>query len=176
MEWDASDVTDFIADQLFEDGFDDGLDGVKDVFNGTENSGQDEAVGSVTWCTVDLTNLDISELNSSDGMVDEQNNENLWMAQSDEENNNNYMEERRFVRDANLKNQTQMNGTSANCLEELQNREIKFLDARTRRASKGVKQPPIMGDNDVIWPSVLLNYTKNVDPSISPHHYCTSQK
>lgn len=43
---------------------------------------------------------------------------------------------------------------------------------RSRRNSRKVRQPAVVGDNNVMWPSVLLNYTKNVDNSaVSPHHY-----
>ncbi|XP_043275200.1 uncharacterized protein [Venturia canescens] len=43
---------------------------------------------------------------------------------------------------------------------------------RSRRSSRKVRQPAVVGDNNVLWPSVLLNYTKNADNSaVSPHHY-----
>ncbi|XP_076236789.1 uncharacterized protein LOC143180735 [Calliopsis andreniformis] len=172
VEWDASDVSDFIANQLLEGGFD--SDDVKDIFNSSENRDEED---SLTWCNVDLSKLSINGNDTSDGIVDEENNRHVWtIPQRDEESNNNYIEEKRFEEDANLKNQTQLCGVSRNCVEELQKEnESGFLDTWSRRVSKGVEQSPIVGDNDVIWPSVLLNYTRNIDPSISPHHYCRPQ-
>lgn len=61
--------------------------------------------------------------------------------------------------------------TNSRCADD--NREgSSILGLRKqRRSPKRVLQPTVIGDNNVLWPGVLLNYTKNVDPESSPHHH-----
>ncbi|XP_012287043.1 uncharacterized protein LOC105703313 [Orussus abietinus] len=47
---------------------------------------------------------------------------------------------------------------------------------RTRRSPARVRQSVVSGDNNVTWPGVLLNYTKNIDPITSPHHHAINAK
>ena len=178
VEWDVSSVSDFIAKQLLEDGLT--SDNIKDIFASSESSVQDvDVIDSVTWSNLDLTKLNIND--TSDVITDEQNNESdLSVPQGEVENNNNYIRDEEFVVHENFKNQTQLGyvSTDGNVIEESENYDgiQRILDTRRSRTPLGgVKQPPV-GDNDVIWPSVLFNYTKDIDPSTSPCHYYRSQK
>ncbi|XP_078032985.1 uncharacterized protein LOC144467873 [Augochlora pura] len=176
VEWDVKSVSDFIANQLIEDGLT--SENIKNIFATTTASVQEQVnFDSVTWSNVDLTKLDLNDdpAVGHGPVVDEENN--LTILEANEESNNNSTEGTKFVENANLKNQQPLLGyitKDEDAAEETRkNDEAKNrLDSwRTRRASRKVKQSPIMGDNDVIWPSVLLNYTKNVDNISSPHHY-----
>ncbi|XP_076636683.1 uncharacterized protein LOC143349369 [Colletes latitarsis] len=176
VEWDVNSVSDFIANQLMEDGL---SDDITSIFASTSAEQDADGIDSVTWTNVNLTKLNLNEADAPVSAIDEQNNENnLTVSEIEEERNNNYIEEKNEY----LRNQeTRLHyGTeSENNSKALQNRDRSktLLDVRrTRRSSKKVKQSPIVGDNDVIWPSILLNYTKNIDPAISSHRYCISQK
>ncbi|KOC62826.1 hypothetical protein WH47_02529 [Habropoda laboriosa] len=178
MEWDVSmsvnSMSDFITNQLMEDRF--VSDNVKNVFDCTENPAQN--MNSVTWFNVDLYKLDLNE-DATVADSDEQNNENnLTITEIVEEKNNNYIENKESVMDTNLKNQTQVNhmveGQNSTGETQPERGIERFFNIRkTRRTTKTVKQSPITGDNDVTWPSVLLNYSnnKNINPFNSPHHY-----
>ncbi|XP_043262102.1 uncharacterized protein LOC122402957 [Colletes gigas] len=175
VEWDVNSVSDFIANQLMEDGL---SDNITSIFASTSAAQDEDGIDSVTWTNVNLTKLNLNEVDATVPAIDEQNNENnLTVSEIEEERNNNYIEEKNEY----LRNQeTRLNyGTeSENNSKGSQNRDRSktLLDVRrTRRTSKKVKQSPIVGDNDVIWPSILLNYTKNIDPAISSR-YCISQK
>ena len=47
---------------------------------------------------------------------------------------------------------------------------VNLSTRKKRHGLRKVRQPPVVGDNNILWPGVLLNYTKNIDPSTSPHH------
>lgn len=40
---------------------------------------------------------------------------------------------------------------------------------KTRRSSRNVRRPPIVGENNIVWPGILLNYTNNFDVAGSLH-------
>ncbi|XP_016922938.1 uncharacterized protein LOC108004494 [Apis cerana] len=184
VEWDVSTVSDFIANQLLEGRIDDDDDN-ENVFNPTANSDQNEnRFASVTWFNVDLSKLDLNEDDVSiDNGQDDENN--LTITEIEKESNNNYIQSEKSLMNTNARNETKLS-----CLNEdkimCNERERKERNEegmkrfheiqRTKRLIRTVKQVPIVGDNNVIWPSVLLNYTKNIDSSNSPHHYKKSQK
>ena len=181
VEWDVNSVSDFIANQLLEDGLT--SDNIKNIFASSESSVQDvDVIDCVTWSNLDLTKLNINENDTTDVITDEQNNESdLSVPQGEVENNNNYIRDEEFVVHENFKNQAQPGyvSTDGNVIEESDNYDgiHRFLDTeRSRRPLESAKQPQILGDNDVIWPSDLFNYTKDIDPSTSPQHYYRSQK
>lgn len=98
VEWDVNAVSDFIANQILEDGFQNVLDAMDNSDPGTEE------IGSVTWFNIDLSKLDLNEETTTVSVVDEQNNQSNMKMKfeiENEENNNNR------VMDENLKNQTQ---------------------------------------------------------------------
>ncbi|XP_034189357.1 uncharacterized protein LOC117608404 [Osmia lignaria lignaria] len=98
VEWDVNAVSDFIANQILEDGFQNVLDAMDNSDPGTDE------IGSVTWFNIDLSKLDLNEETTTVSVVDEQNNQSNMKMKFDienEENNNNH------VMDENLKNQTQ---------------------------------------------------------------------
>lgn len=170
VEWDVETVSDFIANQLLEDRYTGNND--ENVFDSSESPSQSENVDSVTWYNVDLSKL---ELNGNEVSNEESNDESLTTCGNVEERNNNYIQSEepvvdltnRVVEDENNAEKTEDDE------EESEEQGIKrFLECRrTKRAYRTVKQLPIVGENEVLWPSVLLNYTKNIDPSNSPHHY-----
>ena len=172
VEWDVNTMSDFIANQLLEDTFANMDD--ENVFDSTENSDRDaNRLDSVAWFNVDLSKLDLNEENITVTVTQVQDNENnSIISKNEEETNNNYTQSRESVVNANLKNQTQLACVvqDENNAKETQSPK-KFLDVRKTRSYRTVKQLPVVGDNEVIWPSVLLNYTRNIDPSNSPHHY-----
>ncbi|XP_033330615.2 uncharacterized protein LOC117222797 [Megalopta genalis] len=176
VEWDVKSVSDFIANQLFEDELASG--NIKNIFATATASVQEHVdFDSVAWSTVDLTKLDLKDdAGIGDGpAVDEENNSTAL--EIDDESNNNCTESTEFAEDTDLMNEqphlSYVTKDEDAADESRRNDEVKTcLDSRrTRRASRKVRQSPAMGDNDVIWPSVLLNYTKNVDNISSPHHY-----
>lgn len=170
VEWDVNSVSHFIANQFLEDGLT--SEDIKNMFATTTTNVQDhDQVDTITWTNVDLTKLDLNE-DATIGdvaVVDEENNPTVL--EIEEESNNNFAESMMFVEDASFKH---LDREGEDAAEESRNdHEVKscHITRKTRRASRKVKQSPIMGDNDVIWPSVLLNYTKNVDNISSPHHF-----
>ncbi|KAK1137510.1 hypothetical protein K0M31_002015 [Melipona bicolor] len=173
VEWDVNTMSDFIANQLLEKTFVNMDD--ENIFDSTENSSQDaNRLDSVTWFNVDLSKLDLNEKDITVTVTEAQDKNNSIISENEEETNNNYTQSKESVVNANLKNQTQLDCVveDENNPEETQSPEKgikKFLDIRTR-SYRTVKQSPVVGDNEVIWPSVLLNYTRNIDPSNSPHH------
>ncbi|XP_076176017.1 uncharacterized protein LOC143151097 [Ptiloglossa arizonensis] len=182
VKWDVNSVSDFIANQLLEDRLT--SDNIKSIFATTSSPVQDaNEIDSVTWSNVDLMKLNLNENDTTVPITDEQNNENnLIMPENEDENNNNYTKDMRFMADMYLGDQqTQLNyvATGENNMETSQNHDAleTFLDFRkTRRSLGSIKQSPIAGDNDVIWSGILFNYTENIDPNISSHHYCISYK
>ncbi|XP_054000954.1 uncharacterized protein LOC128888256 [Hylaeus anthracinus] len=162
VEWDVSSVSDFIANQLLEDGLT--SDNIQSIFGDKTSPVQDvDGVDTVTWSNVDLMKIN---LNGDDTLRDEENNESKFtVAEIEEERNNNYIGNVKFV-DSYLENrQTQAKRVSDGNVDvgEPQDHDETFRDGRgNRRSPKGV-QPSIMSDNDVTWPSILTNYTKNVD-------------
>ncbi|KZC08196.1 PREDICTED: uncharacterized protein LOC107186403 [Dufourea novaeangliae] len=161
VEWDVSSVSDFIANQLLEDGLT--SENIKTIF--TTGSVQNvDAVDSVTWSNVDLTKLCLNEEDLP--VVDEENNEDhSTMVKIEGERNNNCIEDKMFVVDANLKNQQMFLSrvkTDGNDIEDSQSDE---------EASRNVQQSTIVIDNDAIWPSVLLSYTNGIDNIGSSYHY-----
>ncbi|XP_076650725.1 uncharacterized protein LOC143357910 [Halictus rubicundus] len=174
VEWDVNSVSDFIANQLLEEGLT--SQNMKNMFATTTTTVQDhDQVDAIAWTNVDLTKLRLNEDATSGDVtvIDEQNNPTVL--EIDEESNNNFPECITFVEDTTLKNQQEhFDHDGEDAVEESRNNhEVKscLVTRKTRRASRKMKQSPIMGDNDVIWPSVLLNYTKNVDNISSPHHF-----
>ncbi|XP_031848649.1 uncharacterized protein LOC116434056 [Nomia melanderi] len=166
VEWDAKSVSDFIANQLLEDGL--AGENIKTIFAGTA-VGDCNPIDSVSWSNVDLTKLDLNEEDVA--VIDEENNSTVL--QIEEESNNNCTRDGTFVEDVNLKNQQGYLDWVAEGVDDVDHEATKScLDIRrNRKASRKAKHSPIVGDNDVIWPSVLLNYTTNVDRISSPHHY-----
>ncbi|XP_014469376.1 PREDICTED: uncharacterized protein LOC106741660 [Dinoponera quadriceps] len=41
---------------------------------------------------------------------------------------------------------------------------------KTRRSSRNARKAPIVGENNVVWPGVLLNYSNSFDVAASPPH------
>ncbi|OAD53183.1 hypothetical protein WN48_10696 [Eufriesea mexicana] len=181
VEWDVESVSDFIANQLLEDRYTGNND--ENVFDSSESPSQTENLDSVTWHNVDLSKLELNGNEVSVATINEEcDDNNLTVCENPEERNNNYVGSEESVTDANLENQIRSNRVveGENNAEKTQEEEEeneeqgikRFLEIRrTKRAYRTVKQLPIVGDNEVLWPSVLLNYTKNIDPSNSPHHY-----
>lgn len=174
VEWDVSSVSNFIANQLLEDGLT--SENIKNMFATTTTTDQDHnEIDTITWTNVDLTKLDLNDdatpgnVLIDEAVIDEENNPTVL--EIDEESNNNFAESIMFVGNTHSKNHQEEDEDAAE--ESRNNHEAKSyrVTRKTRRASRKVKQSPIMGDNDVIWPSVLLNYTKNVDNISSPHHF-----
>ena len=177
VEWDVSTMSDFIANQLLENTFTNMDD--ENVFDSTGNSDHADAnrLDTVTWFNVDLSKLDLNEEDITVTVAGAQDNENnSIISENEEETNNNYTRSRESIANANLRNQTQLDCVveDENNAEETRSPEEgikKFLDNRRTRSYRTVKESPIVGDNEVIWPSVLLNYTRNIDTSNSPRHY-----
>lgn len=172
VEWDVNSVSDFIANQLLEDGLT--SENIKNMFAATTTTVQDHNdVDTITWTNVDLTKLDLNEAASDVTMVDDENNSTVF--EIDEESNNNCAESLLFLEDNRSKNHEEYLSPQAEdaAEESRNNQETKSCLAtrKTRKANRKAKQSPIIGDNDVIWPSVLLNYTKNVNNISSPHHF-----
>lgn len=182
IEWHVNTVSGFIASQLFEDTFVN--DDKENALDSPRNSHQDanRQLDSVAWFNVNLSKLDLDEDNITVTVTNQLNNENgLTIFENEEQTNNNYIQDEETVVETNLKNRTQLRcvGQDENNTKETQPEEgtKKFLDVRrTRRSYRTVKQQPVIGDNEVVWPSVLLNYTKNISPSNSPHHYNEPRK
>lgn len=127
VEWDVNSVSDFIANQLLEDGF-------KDVLDVMDNSDGDASqVGSFAWFNINLSKLELNE-DTTFTVIDEQNNESN-LAIPEEESNNNYVDE-------NLKNRTrfQFEEKDGNDTEEIES----FLDIRT---TSGVGQLPVVDED-----------------------------
>lgn len=182
VEWHVNTVSGFIASQLFEDAF---VNHDKEnALDSTRNSHQDanRQLDSVAWFNVDLSKLDLDEDDITVTVTNQLNNENgLTIFENEEQTNNNYIQNEETVVKTNLNNRTQLScvDQDENNAKETQPEEgtKKFLDVRrTRRSYRTVKQQPVVGDNEVVWPSVLLNYTKNISPSNSPHHYNEPRK
>lgn len=170
VEWDVKSVSDFIANQLLEEGL--AGENIETIF--TDTVGDCNPIDSVGWSNVDLTKLDLNEEDVA--VIDEENNSTVLHIE--EESNNNCTRSGTFVEDVNLKNQQEeylrrVAGGGDEVGEPYDHEAAKgCLDIRrNRRASRKAKHSPIVGDNDVIWPSVLLNYTTNVGRISSPHHY-----
>lgn len=133
---------------------------------------------------MDLSKLDLNEDDVSiDNRQDDENN--LTIIEIEEESNNNYIQSEKSLMNTNARNETKLSCLNKNkitCNEkERKERNEEGMKRfheirRTKRLLRTVKQVPVVGDNNVIWPSVLLNYTKNIDSSNSPHHYKKSQK
>lgn len=104
-----------------------------------------------------------------------------------ENNNNNYINNNNFHNNGNYYvkniNQNKMDNIiteSSNSrntkLNNLDKNLTKFFKLRRASSSKSSKSGEkksssvIYGDNNVSWPSVLLNYTKNMDPELSTAH------
>lgn len=54
--------------------------------------------------------------------------------------------------------------------EEGERKELVSI-RRTRQSPRKVSQPTVVGENNVVWPGVLLNYKNNVDPVYAPHRH-----
>ncbi|XP_043605519.1 uncharacterized protein LOC122577872 [Bombus pyrosoma] len=183
VEWHVNTVSGFIASQLFEDTF--ANHDKENTLDSTRNSHQDanRQLDSVAWFNVDLSKLDLDEDDITVTVTNQLNNENgSTIFENEEQTNNNYIQDEETVVKTNLKN-----GTQLSCVDQDENNAKegarpeegtkKYLDVRrTRRSYRTVKQQPVVGDNEVVWPSVLLNYTKNISPSNSPHHYNEPRK
>ncbi|CAL7933786.1 unnamed protein product [Xylocopa violacea] len=91
VEWDVDAMSDFIANQLLEDGF--ANDNAGDIFDSEGNPVRDTSgLKSVTWFNVDLSKLDLNEDGITVTVIDEQNNKNsLTASECEKERNNNYI-------------------------------------------------------------------------------------
>ncbi|KAI4499029.1 hypothetical protein M0802_005895 [Mischocyttarus mexicanus] len=122
------------------------------------------------WPIVDLSKLDLNS-KMSDELVECKSHEVEWT-----NNNNNYME---IIKD----NKDDRKDYSSGRFDYEIKDEFKKDQDDTKgiftfkmikhRPTRMIKRSTVCGDNNVIWPGILLNYTRNVDitSSASPHHH-----
>ncbi|XP_076766418.1 uncharacterized protein LOC143433151 [Xylocopa sonorina] len=171
VEWDVNAMSDFIANQLLEDGFD--KDNVENVFDSEGNPLEDvNGLKSITWFNVDLSKLDLNEDEIAVTVIDEQNNKNSSaISECEKERNNNYIKSEEST-DVNVRNEALQSCAMGDENEETQpERGIqRFVDIRrTRRGTRSVQQPAVADDNSLICPRVSFNHSNTVDPSNSVH-------
>lgn len=148
QEWNASSLTDMISNKLSSEE----INNISDI---VAEWGEDRTVQN-TWPIVDLSKLD---LNLTDNRGRDE-----WLSCPTEDNrgrdrrqteNNNVM----FLVN-NLKDKT--NKEDQKDRSNGQERTSKFRSYRKiKRSSKNLRRSSIIGENNVIWPGVLLNYTNN---------------
>ncbi|XP_014609652.1 PREDICTED: uncharacterized protein DDB_G0283697-like [Polistes canadensis] len=159
-EDDQTFVYDSIDDQFYLDN-----DDTRDDFESNDNN-----VG--VWPIVDLSKLDLNS-KMSETSVDRKKNEVEWRI----ETNNNYMKTRKEnTEDRKDYHSGRFNYESKDEFRKDQdgtNKGILTLKMIKHRPSRMIKRSTVCGDNNVIWPGILLNYTRNVDikSSESPHHH-----
>ncbi|XP_015601845.1 uncharacterized protein LOC107270915 [Cephus cinctus] len=127
------------------------------------------------WPIVDINKLTISCedhenscYNASDRMVDI----NLNKESDDSENENGHFEDPDKTDKINSCFLEVMNNGHDTSTLKAEDGSKKFLGIRrTRKSSRRIKTNIVHGENNVTWPGVLLNYTKNIDPQSSPHNH-----
>ncbi|KAG7208857.1 hypothetical protein KM043_015042 [Ampulex compressa] len=177
VEWDAMSMSEFVNSELFEEEM--ANDNSKRSFESFESLDEDENLNQNAWPIVDLAKLDLNMSNDINVAAQECDDRDVPMiVEGEKECNNNCVENP----DKPVSGcQTQISEDSKATLgrEGCKTQEgiKRFLSFRkSRRTSRMVKQTPALGENNAVWPGVLLNYTKNVDHSSSPHHHRTIRK
>ncbi|XP_046734068.1 uncharacterized protein LOC124404177 [Diprion similis] len=121
------------------------------------------AAGSQVWPITDLTQMNLEADESrrylNDELEGDLQNDN-YCSSEDNLNNNNH-----------VNNGVQCDGNSITRKtdQQLSLKQRLVSIRRTRQSPRKVSQPTITGDNNVVWPGVLLNYTKKGDVICSPH-------
>ncbi|XP_015172631.1 PREDICTED: suppressor of Mek1-like [Polistes dominula] len=135
------------------------------------------------WPIVDLSKLDLNSKMSDESSNDKKN-EVEWTIETNNNNNNN--NNNNYMRKENMEskmdyyqNEKRFNYESKQ--DELKKDEgdedttkgIFTFKMIKHRPSRMIKRSTVCGDNNVIWPGILLNYTRNVDiqSTESPHHH-----
>lgn len=153
IEWDASSLIDAISNKLsFEE--------INNISN-TIVEWEDGRTTQNTWPIVDLSKLDLN-------LIDNRGRDELLSYLTDEENcerdrkhteNNNLI----FL-DNNLKDkmdkEDQKDGSNGQ--NRIRKREFRTF-RKTKRSSKNLRRSSIVGENNIVWPGVLLNYTNNFE-------------
>lgn len=117
------------------------------------------------WPIVDLTKLNLNKQITD--TVNPRKNEVDW---SSNEVNNNYVE---IINSMKIDTKDDYKGGGSR-KDQDGNKGI-FAFKMKHRSSRTVKRSTVCGENNVLWPGILLNYTRNVDPSSSAslhHHHC----
>lgn len=124
------------------------------------------------WPIVDLAKLDLNR--KIPDTVDHRNNEIDW---NTVEANNNYVDILESIK-IDTKNEHRGGGSGSgdsdsSCKDQDAGKGILAFKMIKHRPSRTVKRSTVCGDNNVLWPGILLNYTRNVDPTspASPHHH-----
>lgn len=115
------------------------------------------------WPIVDLAKLDLNRKMTD--MVDPRKNEVDW---NSSEANNNYVE---IIDSMKIDTKDEYRGGGSRKDQDGTKGILAFK--MKHRSSRTVKRSTVCGENNVLWPGILLNYTRNVDPSspASPHHH-----
>lgn len=164
VEWDANSFTDLVADKpIAEEICDNYLDNnnVPGVVAETKTS---RATGNV-WPIVDLDklNLNLTDTSRLSCSIDPDNRE----EKEQRENNNADNPEVKHA-DSKVWRGKEDNDEDGSKSHE---RIKKFRSFRkTRRSSKNARRAPIVGENNVVWPVVLLNYSNGFDVTSGPPH------
>lgn len=144
VEWDARSIVDPISNKLpSEKTISDAVTEQKD--RGTQN----------TWPIVDLSEFDLNLIDYQKG--------NEWLSRPVDNKDNCESEERQTENNNvifldNLKDKKDQENRSKN-----QERSKFHSFRKTKRSSKNLRKSSIVGENNVVWPGVLLNYTNNFD-------------
>ncbi|XP_015521774.1 uncharacterized protein [Neodiprion pinetum] len=124
-----------------------------------------KAAGTQVWPITDLTQMNL-EADESRRYLDDELEGNLqndnYCSSEDNLNNNNQ---------ANNSVQFTGNSITRKTDQPLSLKQRLVSIRRTRQSPRKVSQPTIVGDNNVVWPGVLLNYKKKGEAVCSPHRH-----
>ncbi|XP_067211223.1 uncharacterized protein [Linepithema humile] len=163
VEWDVSSLTDLITDKLVS----------KETCNNNRLNNlniadtviveqEENRMTQNAWPIVDLSKLDLNLTNSRarderlSHLVDQ----------------DNYGKDERQLENNNIDSLKMDKIDNENQEDESKGHERmkRFRSVRkTKRSSRNVRRPPIVGENNVVWPGILLNYTNNFDVAGNPH-------
>ncbi|XP_011863291.1 PREDICTED: uncharacterized protein LOC105559536 isoform X2 [Vollenhovia emeryi] len=148
IEWDANSLTDPMFNKLSSE----------ETNNNPDTGGEKDRTMQNTWPIVDISKLNLN-------LIDNQG-RNEWLSCPADENNRGgnerQTENNNVIFLDNLKDK--MDKEDQEDQEDGLNGQERFRSFRkTKRSSKNLRRSSIIGENNVAWPGVLLNYTNNFD-------------